>query len=325
MPKDLFDLDDDLISKKKDDLFDLDNSLMDSKYKEDFERANVYCIREKYDDALKIYNKILDEDYKCLDAYIGILKVHSLNYTKYDGDEIEKDIRIINKLFPNINDEEVLSYLDKRKSLLNNRTEIKGDSNNNYYTRDDKTIYFGSYYINNNSEKEKLKWLIIEEKDDKAFIITDKIIDSRRFDKKTNNYEESEIREWLNNEFLNIAFNEIEKNNILVTLVDNSSESTLSKNMKYACNNTNDKIFLLSALEFSDFKIFNKAKAEGTLFAISNGLFTSSTSYASWWLRSPNYYDYNYVQVIVPSGERLYSDDTDYTNVGVRPACWIKL
>ena len=71
-----------------------------------------------------------------------------------------------------------------------------------------------------------------------------------------NNYEHSEIREYLNNAFYNTAFNDEEKSYIVTTTVDNSFESiygSYSANsgytedtFNYECRDTEDNVFLLS-------------------------------------------------------------------------------
>ena len=71
-----------------------------------------------------------------------------------------------------------------------------------------------------------------------------------------NNYEYSEIREYLNNAFYNTAFNDEEKSYIVTTTVDNSFESiygSYSANsgytedtFNYECRDSEDNVFLLS-------------------------------------------------------------------------------
>ena len=60
------------------------------------------------------------------------------------------------------------------------------------------------------------------------------------------NYEYSAIRTWLNAEFYESAFTDQEKEYILTTTVDNSLESTMNLGGQYVCDDTQDKVFLLS-------------------------------------------------------------------------------
>ncbi len=132
------------------DLFDLDDSLVEKKdHQEELKKANILCIREQYDRAIDIYNKILDEDMECEGAYVGLLKAHSECFTKYEGEQIEKDIRVIERMFPDICDDEYISYLKKRKEAKSSQkpvsskpVEKKKESNSSYYSSDSSDKYF---------------------------------------------------------------------------------------------------------------------------------------------------------------------------------------
>ena len=109
-------------------MFDLDDSLLKdeaSDISKDLELADVLCMREQFDRALSIYNKILDKDMKNEGAYVGILKVHSEYFTKFDSPEIEKDIRIIERMFPDIKNKEYANYCLERKKYLESNNNSK--------------------------------------------------------------------------------------------------------------------------------------------------------------------------------------------------------
>ena len=113
---------------------------------------------------------------------------------------------------------------------------------------------------------EKILWRILEQKDGTALIVTDNAIDNVIWQPDytqngndyfttangapegtyANNYKYSNIRKWLNADFYNNAFTDADKAKILTTEVDNSLASTMDTENKYVCENTNDKIFLLS-------------------------------------------------------------------------------
>lgn len=113
----MFDLDDNLLKEDKKETKD---------YSELLKKANIFCMRELFDKALAIYNEILEEDMENEEAYIGLLKVHSAYFTKYDGDEIEKDIRIIERMFPDTVNEEYAKYcLERKKALASKKPEPK--------------------------------------------------------------------------------------------------------------------------------------------------------------------------------------------------------
>lgn len=90
-------------------------------------KARVFCIRGKFSDALKIYESVVDEEVENVGGYIGIVRVHSKNFTVYDGAEIEKDIDIVRQIArgQNVKDEEYAEYLDARKKYFDKIAEEK--------------------------------------------------------------------------------------------------------------------------------------------------------------------------------------------------------
>ena len=139
-----------------------------------------------------------------------------------------------------------------------------------------------------------------------------------------NNYKYSTIRAWLNgldvvksdNEndstykdagFLQTAFTTDAQGLIADTMVDNSAASTtdagqkLTQATKYACENTKDKIFLLSEQEatkeeygfaaYDEYGEGNTRIRVTTDYAKATGAYQDSTAGDGgwWWLRSPHY------------------------------------
>ena len=118
---------------------------------------------------------------------------------------------------------------------------------------------------------------------------------------------------------------------ILTTTVDNSAESTGYSSNSYACENTEDKIFLLSYQDVINanygFLSDNTRQKKTTDYAQAHGAYTNtSNSYAGngmWWLRSPSA---KWLEVlIVDSNGSSFSYYTDFTFVGVVPALQIRL
>ena len=162
--------------------------------------------------------------------------------------------------------------------------------NNGYYIN---TVYWFKY--------EPIKWEILSESDGDAFLCAELILDSQDFHYTynqtnsfyANNYEESHIRAWLNESFYDTAFTAAEKNAIKTTVVDNSESTTGYISNPYACNNTNDKVFLLSYSEATNssygFSIYdyNSRIKIPTAYAKAQGAHVFSGA-GLWWLRSPS-------------------------------------
>lgn len=134
----------------KNDLFNFDESLADgfntnqqkNDYEEKLKKARILCIRGRFKQALAICEEILDEDMENMGAYIELLRVHTEDFTVYEGIEIDKDIHAIERLFPDIDNEEYIDYLQKRRKVLKNggaKPQVQEDTNTNTPTTVDTT------------------------------------------------------------------------------------------------------------------------------------------------------------------------------------------
>ena len=175
-----------------------------------------------------------------------------------------------------------------------------------------------------------------------------------------NNYEHSKIRAYLNGlsyavkasnsaeqttdstyngkGFLQTAFTSSAQSLIADTVVDNSAESTtdsgnnLTQATSYACENTSDKIFLLSEKEATTSAYGFTAYVQigtgsrrirvTTDYAKANYAFQSSAAgYGGWWwLRSPSYDLSILARNINNDGNADYDTSVDDKNGGVVPA-----
>ena len=208
---------------------------------------------------------------------------------------------------------------DTSKASTNNHQEKNG------YTS--KQVYWFKY--------EAISWTILNEGDGVALLLCDMIIDSQSFhhtpeqtgDAYANNYEYSDIRAWLNEEFYNTAFNELQKSIIVRALVDNSSVSN-----KYACADTSDNVFLLSKDEITNSAYgflnslgYDTAREKvPTDYAVAQGANVQKRGTCGWILRTPDTSSY-YVITVDSSGSAYYSDRACSTAYGIVPAIMIKL
>ncbi len=216
--------------------------------------------------------------------------------------------------------------------------------------QDDNAYYVNSLYW---FKWEPIEWRVLEKTDGEAFLMSNVILDSQQYYWKhgvrsidgkyivsPNNYKESDIRAWLNGTFYNQAFDELAQAIINETLVDNSAATTGYSSNENACENTSDKVFLLSYADVMNPSYgFNPdsgcddeaRRLKPTDYAQSQGAFVLRTAdsiyYGNgyWMLRSPS--DYNSISVL----EVIYSGDADFaapvecTDRGVVPAIKIQL
>ena len=133
---------------------------------------------------------------------------------------------------------------------------------------------------------EPIRWRILSESDGNALILCDIIIDYREFNATDdNNYKNSDIRKWLNGEFLSNTFNGLQQGLINCVEVDNSfaTYDWVYSGMT-AQENTFDKVFLLS---FADATNASYGFNQDTLLRQPSDYSLIKGSVGIWQLRTP--------------------------------------
>ncbi|GEM_PF-4411206 len=194
-------------------------------------------------------------------------------------------------------------------------------------------IKFGSYEQDNiaSNSKEEIEWRVLEVKDGKALIISEKALDSKPYNTEYIDitWETSSLRKWCNENFFNVAFNADEKGIIASAKVSANSNPNYSTN---SGNDTDDKIFILSITEVEKyFASDEERKCVPTEYAIAQGTYTSSSHSKGgkatcwWWLRSPGCDQYTAASVYSYGTVYYVGDFIDIGHGAVRPALWIKI
>ena len=181
-----------------------------------------------------------------------------------------------------------------------------------------------------------------------------------------NNYKESRVRAYLNGlsytkkesgsadqvtdstfagkGFLQTAFTASAQNQIATTAVDNSADSTTDsennqeKATSYACDNTSDKIFLLSEQEvtksdygFAAYNVYkgdSNGTTESTRIRMMTDWSKASGAYQDttrgygvfWWLRSPDDYFSDFARCVDDNGQASSASQVHNDIFGVVPA-----
>ena len=196
------------------------------------------------------------------------------------------------------------------------------------------TVTSGTVYY---FKVEPIRWRILSEDGESAFILCDSIIANKKY-YSNSNYKDSDIRAWLNDTFFKTVFTELQQQIILTTTVDNSVASTGYSINPYVCDDTEDKIFLLSYSEVTDSdygfssssSTFDTARQRSTSdYSRATGvyMYTDSSYFGngSWWLRSPIYFDRGGARGVDGYGGADSNCIVFYASCGVVPALNIRL
>ncbi|SCW43565.1 TIR domain-containing protein [Ruminococcaceae bacterium YRB3002] len=200
-------------------------------------------------------------------------------------------------LFSELGDYKESPYYVKTISLLLSGID-KETAEKLFELQEGDVISFGDYHGAN-------EWLVLEVKGTSIHLLSQKAIDCRRFDDNDNNWKNSEIRKWLNDEYYTEAFSDIEKGIIMET--------------------EGVKVTLLTVDEARNFLTHDMMLAEPTKYAVSQGVLYAPDNHCIWWLRSPGRSSGRAACVDFDGnvGEGGSFVDDDY--IGVRPALWINL
>ena len=164
-------------------------------------------------------------------------------------------------------------------------------------------VKFGRYPQTAEGEVRPVEWQVLARENNKALVISRYVLDKRRFDPESNDWSESEIRQWLNDEFYSSTFSDKEKARIISFNQDN--------------------VFLLSRKEAEKYFANSDARrCSPTAYAKAKG---ALEMYDFWWLRSPNPNIGDEVYFVSCGGDVDDNDYVDYRRGSVRPALWVNL
>ena len=170
--------------------------------------------------------------------------------------------------------------------------------------------------------------MVLDRLNEYALLITKDIIKTMPYNYlwSPTNWRDSNIRLWLNYDFYDIAFNDIEKMRIRKVITENVGNHVQNVISEFQ---TNDYVFLLSIEEAKRyFKYSKDYRAVGTEYAKKEGLWISkyetSVGYSVWWLRSPGR-SMSSAAIVYAAGGIGYSGDGVATRGnGLRPCIWVE-
>lgn len=262
---------------------------------------------------------------------------------------ISEDLKTVKYGFypqTHVKDENVINALNALESpMINNWYNYEGEyytkvsastaNNENYVFNDGTSIVNGTEYW---FKCEPIEWKIIGSKDGALSLMSTLLLDThnyynnydeRKINDKTvyaNNYENSDIRKWLNETFYETAF-AVSNNCITSTLVNNRAETSDVSNNEYASENTNDNVYLLSYKDYLNSSlgfesvngISSSRECKTTDYTRARGAWCNPNNYnGSYWTRSASS-EFSYCAWNVNTGGYLSTYAVDGNDHCVRP------
>lgn len=187
-------------------------------------------------------------------------------------------------------------------------------------------IKLGSYLQNSKAKRNSnpIEWLVLAVENEKILVISRYGLEYKPYNEKLidTSWEECTLRTWLNNDFLNAAFNDMEQS--LIILSDVVADENPDYKNTYQGHDVKDKIFLLSIKEIEKYLSSKEnRRCKHTIVAVNNGNQKNNDDQCCWWSRSMGYSS-KHLSVITNDGSIRYSGFSLSNDYAVRPALWIK-
>ena len=278
-------------------------------------------------------------------------------YAKFIKDEeaialgIKPKVDLTNKtvtygLYPQtyVSDTNTIAALNKLKSAESNGYYLL---NGSYYAMKNANPADTTYTFDNNTKIvkgtdywfkcEPITWNILSSNNGTYSLLSNKVLNATYFASKNSvAYDNSNVRAWLKNNFYTQAFS-LDESLIQTVEVDNSAETTISSSNTYVCDNTEEKIYLLSYQDYlnADYgfgsitttQSSSERECQSTDYARACYTSTSTASAtknnAIYWTRS-HHTSSSAVSIIGTDGSISYAD-CGTNSGGVRPAITIKI
>lgn len=265
-------------------------------------------------------------------------------------------------LYPqtNVNDGSLITALTGLAASTEPGTNGYYFHENAYYAKVEATPLLDDYEFNNGTtivsgttywfKCEPITWNVLSNNDGEYYILSSVLLDAHCYYNSTsnriidgetiypNNYEYSDIRAWLRSDFYNSAF-ALGDSHIQRTTVDNSASTTYSSPNPYACNNTQDKVFLPSYRDYINSsygfstsadptdtrycKTTDWARARGAQYDNDSASYQYNNGH--YWTRSPEDDYSNYAWIVRHNGILDYGGQVNNASRSVRPALTIEI
>lgn len=219
-----------------------------------------------------------------------------------------------------------IDYLDSADQVARIvRDELKAAAAGN-------TVLFGMYEQDENrlNGKEPIEWIVLKKEGSRLLLVTKYAVEGRPVQADYLDVEvcwaTSDLRKWLNRDFLTSAFSSGERKII-------HRETAQTPDNPYyaciACVNTKDYLFIPSAEEL---ELYFPTEEDRLLFPTlyasrRRGAYGGPTTPTWWWLRTSGMNDVVPRMVVVsPQGDIIWVGHyTDNRNYSVRPMTWVEL
>lgn len=190
------------------------------------------------------------------------------------------------------------------------------------------SLYLGSYTQREGKSVQPIEWIVLDKRDGCALLLSRYCLDTMPLltEGTRTTWENSTLRSWLNDSFLNEAFTSRQQESILEVTLKNTPNVLFDTD---GGADTQDKVFLLSLVEYYYYLSGSSVQdlLDGpTEYAIQNsdGALTDADD-AFWWLRTPGKTRRFGASVGCGDGKVYSEDAVTCPDNTARPAIWVDI
>lgn len=184
-------------------------------------------------------------------------------------------------------------------------------------------VHFGNYWQNDDKSKTPIEWIVLDVKGNEVLLLSSYVLDAHVFYHEfvLKTWKDSDIRKWLNTEFLETAFSEKEKEMIVLSDLNNECYR-YGVSDRIFCLDFFDLHTYLDAQDLLSYKIEPSLQCKPTNYAISKGV-SVTNGFCWWWTREVAMFDPTVF--VVNSGGSCNEYTIHSNDCGVRPALRVRL
>lgn len=188
---------------------------------------------------------------------------------------------------------------------------------------------FGRYAPAGETEKLPIVWMVLAKEPERMLVLAEKILDMQPFHSENEavRWEDSSLRSWLNDAFLNAAFTAKEQERIWVPAVLEDPMGELlwqMFGMETVTEAIQDQVFLLNGTDLDTWFPHEDLFYTGVSTVGTEPVEKAAGSDLCWWLRS-SMREYPMAYIVSPCDSVGASMIAPDNRNGVRPGMWIKL
>ena len=174
------------ILSRKNKLRNQSEKILDDCKEDNKKKAKILCIQKRFEEARAIYEKFIDNDLLDMDGYMGLIRVESENYKKFEGEELDEAIQVAKDICGEDDlsqyDPDYGKYVKKRNEYSEKVREDRKKAEREKYNVGN-IVVFGRYWQakERSNGKTPIEWIVLKREKDRALLLSRYCLDCKQY------------------------------------------------------------------------------------------------------------------------------------------------